>query len=160
MVDDGGRSSDYTPSAENISDHEDLDRTNDLVDAAEAKFPPYSNGAYNVDNEVDPYEAEERLAIQEESAETNTIEVGGAYNVPEFEYVTTADRLAAVVPDLLTAPIIGLDTETTGLDPLKDQLRLIQLATPTQTVVVDAFTCRLRCSPRSFLRRGRSSATI
>src|SRR5262249_37167445 len=87
MADDGGRSSDYTSSAKNTSDDDSLDNTNDLVDDADAKFPPYSNGEYNASDEFDPYEAEERLAIQEESAETSTIEVGVAHNAPEFEYI-------------------------------------------------------------------------
>ena len=37
------------------------------------------------------------------------------------------------------APFIGLDTETTGLDPHTARLRLLQLATPTHSFIVDVF---------------------
>lgn len=53
--------------------------------------------------------------------------------------VASFAELEAALPDLLAAPIVGLDCETTGLDPHADQLRLIQLATPTAVYVVDLF---------------------
>jgi DNA polymerase-1 len=36
--------------------------------------------------------------------------------------------VASLVPELLGKPVLGLDTETTGLDPFMDRLRLVQLA--------------------------------
>jgi len=36
---------------------------------------------------------------------------------------------------------LALDIETSGLDPLTDSLRTIQVATPRYTLVVDAHTC-------------------
>jgi DNA polymerase-1 len=50
-----------------------------------------------------------------------------------------------VLPELLAAPLLGLDTETTGLDPRSHRLRLVQLAAPERTVVVDCF----RVDPRA-----------
>jgi DNA polymerase-1 len=47
--------------------------------------------------------------------------------------------LVEALPQLLAAPLIGLDTETTGLDPLADRLRLVQLAVAGQVYVVDCF---------------------
>jgi DNA polymerase-1 len=44
--------------------------------------------------------------------------------------LTTARELDAVLPALCTAPLVGVDTETTGLDPLTDRLRLVQFAVP------------------------------
>jgi DNA polymerase-1 len=44
----------------------------------------------------------------------------------------------------LQASTLALDTETTGLDPLTDRLRLVQLATPTHTYVIDAHRCPVR----------------
>ncbi|HLZ71455.1 MAG TPA: DNA polymerase [Dehalococcoidia bacterium] len=58
---------------------------------------------------------------------------------PAFERITDATRLRAVLPELARAPLLGLDTETTGLDPHRDRLRLLQLATPERVYVVDAF---------------------
>ena len=71
--------------------------------------------------------------------------------------VTTAEALAAELPALLAAPALGLDTETTGLDPLADRLRLVQLATAVperRTVLVDAFACPLE-RPGAPVRRSR-----
>jgi DNA polymerase I-like protein with 3'-5' exonuclease and polymerase domains len=60
-----------------------------------------------------------------------------------FTYITTEEQLAAVLPTLLASPTLGLDTETTGLHWRRDRLRLIQLATPAQVAVIDAFVCPL-----------------
>jgi DNA polymerase I len=142
-----------TSSATNPKNNGHLHRENGLADEADANFPPYSNSG----EALDSYEAEERRAIQEESGSSSffssdaglesVIEPGIPVDVevtqaaPAFEYVTTAIRLETLLPELLTSPVIGLDTETTGLDPLKDHLRPIQIATPTQTLVIDADSC-------------------
>jgi DNA polymerase I-like protein with 3'-5' exonuclease and polymerase domains len=55
--------------------------------------------------------------------------------------VTDAGALAAELPALLEAPAVGLDVETTGLDPHRDRLRLVQLAIPGRVVLVDASAC-------------------
>ena len=43
--------------------------------------------------------------------------------------ITSNTDLAAVLPNLLAADVLGLDVETTGLDPRRDSLQLVQLAT-------------------------------
>jgi DNA polymerase I len=40
---------------------------------------------------------------------------------------------------MLAAAFVGLDVETTGLDPRVDRLRLVQVAIPERTYVIDAF---------------------
>jgi DNA polymerase I len=67
----------------------------------------------------------------------------GAYTL-----LTTPAEVEAVVSALLAGPALGLDTETTGLDPLRDRLRLVQLATPTHTYLLDCF----QCDPRVLAR--------
>lgn len=52
--------------------------------------------------------------------------------------------LSDVVRTLEEAPVIGLDIETTGLDPHTDDIRLVQVADGNHTFVVDAF----RVDPR------------
>jgi len=48
--------------------------------------------------------------------------------------------VASLVPELLGKPFLGLDTETTGLDPFTDRLRLVQLAVPDGPVyLIDCF---------------------
>jgi DNA polymerase I len=49
--------------------------------------------------------------------------------------ITEARELEAVLPALCAAPLVGVDTETTGLDPLTDRLRLVQFAVPGGPVV-------------------------
>src|SRR5262249_25424664 len=53
------------------------------------------------------------------------------------QFITEATAFTRLLPELLAAPVLALDTETTGLDPLTDRLRLIQLATPACVAVVD-----------------------
>jgi hypothetical protein len=77
------------------------------------------------------------------------IEIGPTYDPGPYLYVKEASALAKVLPALLSAPAIGLDTETTGLDPLADTLRTVQLATEHQIVVVDTFHCPATLLPQS-----------
>ena len=53
--------------------------------------------------------------------------------------ITTDDGLAAALQALRSAPTVGLDCETTGLDPHRDRGRLIQLAAPGAVYLVDCF---------------------
>jgi DNA polymerase I len=51
--------------------------------------------------------------------------------------VTTQEQLAEVVADLKDASLVALDLETTGLNPRKDSIRLLTLATEAATYIVD-----------------------
>jgi DNA polymerase III epsilon subunit-like protein len=51
--------------------------------------------------------------------------------------VTTQDQLAEVVANLKDLGLVALDLETTGLDPRKDSIRLLSLATKGATYIVD-----------------------
>lgn len=53
--------------------------------------------------------------------------------------VTDPAGLGAVEAAVRAAAVIGLDTETTGLDPRADRLRLLSLHTPAGTFLVDCF---------------------
>jgi DNA polymerase-1 len=55
----------------------------------------------------------------------------------EYQLVKTADELRRAVEQLSTRPAIGVDTETTDLDPYLARLRLIQLATSDGVFIVD-----------------------
>src|ERR1044071_183035 len=54
-----------------------------------------------------------------------------------YELIKTSDELRKAIEILATQPVIGLDTETTELDPYTSRLRLIQLATPDRVYIVD-----------------------
>jgi DNA polymerase-1 len=47
--------------------------------------------------------------------------------------------LEEALPAALGAGAVGLDIETTGLDPFKADVRLVQLATPARTYVLDCY---------------------
>lgn len=58
----------------------------------------------------------------------------------QYKYLPSEGRLAAHREYLLNADVIGVDSETTGLDPHIDRLRLVQLAVPEKPVlVIDIF---------------------
>lgn len=55
--------------------------------------------------------------------------------------VETIDQLRAVSPGLIAAGVLAIDTETTGLDPHRCRLRLIQIAVPgSLPVILDCFS--------------------
>ena len=60
--------------------------------------------------------------------------------------IASPSELATALPDLLSAPVLGLDIETAGpdgdacLDPRRGRIRLVQLATPGRVYVVDCFS--------------------
>src|SRR5215203_7531929 len=54
-----------------------------------------------------------------------------------YQLIKTADDLRKAIEILATQPVVGLDTETTDLDPFTARLRLVQLATPDRVYIVD-----------------------
>src|ERR1044071_5955711 len=54
-----------------------------------------------------------------------------------YEIIKTSDELRKAIEILATQPVVGLDTETTELDPYTSRLRLIQLATTDRVYIVD-----------------------
>jgi DNA polymerase I-like protein with 3'-5' exonuclease and polymerase domains len=54
-----------------------------------------------------------------------------------YEIIKTSDELRKAIETLATQPVVGLDTETTDLDPYTSRLRLIQLATTDRVYIVD-----------------------
>lgn len=55
----------------------------------------------------------------------------------QYQLIGTVEDLRRAVEDLSSRQLIGLDTETTDLDPHVARLRLIQLATPDGVYVID-----------------------
>src|SRR6185436_2673354 len=54
-----------------------------------------------------------------------------------YQLIKTEEELRKAVESLSTHQAIGLDTETTELDPYVGRMRLIQLATPSGVYIVD-----------------------
>lgn len=61
----------------------------------------------------------------------------GNYNEFEYELVQDQSRLAELAEMLARESVIGLDTETDGLDPYTAQLLLLQIATLDKVYIVD-----------------------
>lgn len=56
-----------------------------------------------------------------------------------FKLIRTQQALEEALEAISRYQVIGVDTETTSLDPLKGKVRLLQIATPGQSFVVDLF---------------------
>lgn len=54
-----------------------------------------------------------------------------------YQVIKNAAELRKAIETLATQPVVGLDTETTDLDPFTSRLRLIQLATADRVFIVD-----------------------
>ena len=54
-----------------------------------------------------------------------------------YQVIKTADELRRAIERMSSEPVVGLDTETTDLDPYTSRLRLIQLATPEGVSIID-----------------------
>lgn len=63
-----------------------------------------------------------------------------------YKLISSVEELPQIAGDLRAQPMIGLDTETTGLDPHTSKLRLLQLATPQTSYIIDCF----RFQPEQF----------
>ncbi|MCM8750404.1 DNA polymerase [Thermomicrobiaceae bacterium CFH 74404] len=61
---------------------------------------------------------------------TTDPQTGGESLAVEPRLLTSAGEVAEILPQLLAASVVGLDCETTGLDPHRGRLRLVQLAAP------------------------------
>ena len=54
-----------------------------------------------------------------------------------YQVIKTAEELRRAIETISSQPVVGLDTETTDLDPFTARLRLIQLATPERVFILD-----------------------
>ena len=59
-----------------------------------------------------------------------------------YRLVTDEGGLSGIAETLALAEAIGADIETTDLDPRDGKTRLLQLATPEETFVIDVFAVR------------------
>src|SRR5690348_5492599 len=54
-----------------------------------------------------------------------------------YQVIKTAEELRRAIETISSQPVVGLDTETTDLDPFTSRLRLIQLAIPERVFILD-----------------------
>ncbi len=71
-----------------------------------------------------------------------------------YRLVTSTDELAGIAEALENAEFVGTDIETTNLSPRDGKTRLLQLATPEETFVVDVFAVQDLSPLKSVLEAG------
>src|SRR5204863_2695871 len=62
--------------------------------------------------------------------------------IAPYQLITNGEELRRATNELLNKQAIGLDTETTELDPYLGRLRLVQLASVDQVYIIDLRTFR------------------
>ncbi|MGG6263125.1 DNA polymerase [Leptolyngbya sp. AN03gr2] len=68
------------------------------------------------------------------------IEELSAYPASPYDYIDTGEKLKTAIQTAATTNKFGINIETTGPDPHRDRIRLIQIAVPNQSVlVIDLF---------------------
>jgi DNA polymerase I len=75
-----------------------------------------------------------------------------------YRLVTDAGELPDIAETLAVAEAIGADIETTALDPRDGKTRLLQLATPEETFVIDVFAVRDLSPLKGVLESGPAKA--
>lgn len=95
-------------------------------------------------------------ATELEDFHTGTADYASSHSVASHKFVEDGEQLAEMLKPLQTCPVIAVDTETTGLDPLKDKIRLIQIAAENYPVIIiDLFKVhRETLDPLAELLRG------
>jgi DNA polymerase-1 len=74
--------------------------------------------------------------------------------VSSYRLVSGRDDLPRVAETLSGAEVIGVDIETTSLSPRDGRLRLLQISTPEETFIVDAFETKDLSPLREVLEEG------
>ena len=64
-----------------------------------------------------------------------------------YTLITTEAGVEEAIERISRHDRIGVDTETTGLDPLRSRVRLLQIATPEESFVIDLFQVRAFDNP-------------
>ncbi|HUP26947.1 MAG TPA: DNA polymerase [Chloroflexia bacterium] len=79
---------------------------------------------------------ETSTAVKAESSGPVTVSAGN-YNEFDYELIQDPSRLAHVAELLAGEKVLGIDTETTGLDPHTSELLLLQLSTLDKVYIID-----------------------
>ncbi|HEY0068660.1 MAG TPA: hypothetical protein VGE04_01685, partial [Chloroflexia bacterium] len=102
--------------------------SNSSLDMAIAETVPFTMFG---ENEA----ASANIATSESGADKATSP--GNYNDFEYELISDPSRLAQVAELLAHETVLGVDTETTGLDPHVSELLLLQVSTADKVYIVD-----------------------
>jgi DNA polymerase I len=67
---------------------------------------------------------------------------------PQYEYITSPDHANKVIEELKKEKIVGVDIESTGLDPYTSTLLLVQIGTAEKSYIFDARILSLKELPQ------------
>ena len=104
---------------------------------------PPSNGSAHVDLAITDslpqtlFSEDENSRMLHESGTVPTTVSAGNFNEFDYELIQDPSRLAEVAEQLSCETVIGVDTETTGLDPHTSELLLLQVSTADKVYIVD-----------------------
>jgi len=84
--------------------------------------------------------AEKTIVQPTATSTTLPVVTGDAGPALPYTLVTTARDVGEMLTTIGAADVVGIDTETTGLDAATDRVRLIQIATAATVYVLDVFT--------------------
>ena len=111
-----------------------------LLDSSDSSPPPLTPPKPSPAGGLGPGESTGRHSS---SDSPHSPSAEGTMPAAEFHLLTDEEDLARRLDDYVKAKILALDIETTGLDPLTDQIRLVQIAAQGLPVlIVDLFKCR------------------
>ena len=127
----------------------------DLRSVGGGKYVPVTDNLDNRDNHDEGYPLSEgdsaasmrdNVRSNEECAApgavipvTEVTVTGGLTDDGEPPLISTRDQLESVVDELRPAEMVGIDLETTGLNPRTDTVRLISLSTAEGSWLIDCF---------------------
>jgi len=121
---------------------ESSDQQDDIVDTTPKRAEKRTVDTFDRQTRVDAFSGNSATCSDKEQTFRETrLNLSTPQNVSTagFESVRIAsdDELATILPDLLAADVLGLDVETTGLNPRGDSLRLVQFATRDHVYLID-----------------------
>jgi hypothetical protein len=121
----------YVPVTDNLDNHDNRDEGSSPSEEEPAPSP--RNQVRFTEGETSPPKVTEVIEV------TGIEEITEAEPTPPLCLTTIQDHLESVVDKLELAELVGVDLETTGLNPRADRIRLISLATAEGTWLIDCF---------------------
>ena len=118
-----------------------------LLDSSDSSPPPLTPPKPSPAGGLEPGESTGRHSSSDSPHSLNQASHSpspeGTMPAAEFHLLTDEDDIAGLLDDYLAAEVLALDIETTGLDPLTDQIRLVQIAAQDLPVlIIDLLKCR------------------
>jgi hypothetical protein len=133
-----------------------MDKDGDLRSVGGGKYVPVTDNLDNRDNhdQLSPLSEDDSAASMRDNLRSNediaapgavipVTEVTVTEGLPDdgepLPLITTEHELTSVTEEIRSAKMVGIDLETTGLNPRADRVRLISLSTAEGSWLIDCF---------------------